>query len=528
MTDLDQVTVLWPLLTERARLTPDRPMLADEFGRTVTFGEVRARAEEVAAGLLAVGVEPGAVVSWQLPTRIDTVILSLALARLHVVQNPIIPLYRRREVGAMLRQCSATWLVTEESFRGFEHGEMARELAAGSGSTIRALVLDGPLPADEVSLLPPAPESGEEVRWVYTTSGTTSAPKGVCHSDASLIAGALGLKLAAEVTADDVTTILFPFAHIGGPDMLITGLMSGAKTLLMEIFEPTRAMTLMAEHGVTISGGSTPFYAMYVEEQRRSTKRLVPTLRALFGGGAPMPESLYYEVEDVLGIRTMHGFGMTESPMITSAMSDDTAEQLATTVGRPVHGCELAVRDDDSRPCPQGTPGHVWIRGAMLFKHYLVDGEVVAPFDDEGWFSTGDIGVIRADSHLTLVGRSKDLIIRKGESISSMEIEEVIAQHAAVANVAVIGVADPEKGERICAVVEVRPGQESPTVATLREFCIAQGLSKFKSPEQLEVVEALPRTPTMKVRKQDLRDRYSRAAALLNTQSAGTAVPTPG
>lgn len=523
-TGLHEETVLWSMLEARALRSPDGVMLVDEFGRSMSFSRVRHTAEQVAAGLLEAGVEPGSVVSWQLPTRIDTVILSLALARLDVVQNPIIPLYRRREVGAMLRQCGAAWLLTADTFRGFDHGSMARELAAASGDTVRVLVLDGRLPRGDVSLLPPPPSRGDEVRWIYTTSGTTSAPKGVCHSDASLISGALGLTIAAGVAADDVTSILFPYAHIGGADMLITGLLAGIKTVLMEVFEASRAMSLLGLHGATVSGGGTPFYAKFVEEQRSRSHLLVPSLRALVGGGAPMPEALYHEVERVLGITTLHGFGMTESPMITSGAVEDTVDQLATTVGRPVRGCEVEIRDDAGDPCPTGVAGHVWIRGPMLFKHYLVDGDVVAPFDEGGWFSTGDLGLIRPDGHLVLVGRSKDLIIRKGESFSPVEIEEVISAHPAIADVAVIGVPDPERGERICAVVEVRPGFAVPGVAALREFCAEEGLSSYKAPEQVEVVDALPKTPTMKTRKQELRDRF--ADRPVQAAAAGSQLPS--
>ncbi|MGM0930539.1 MAG: class I adenylate-forming enzyme family protein [Actinomycetota bacterium] len=511
-TDFVDATVLWSMLADRATASPHGTMLIDEHDRRLTFAETVLEAERVAAGLLALGIEPGATVSWQLPTRIDTIVLSLALSRLAVVQNPIIPIYRIREVGAMVRQCGAEWLITVDTFRGYDHRAMAVELGQSLDGKLRTLIIDGDLPTGDPATLPQPPHRGDQVRWIYTTSGTTSAPKGVCHTDASLIAGGVGLASALDVRADDVGTILFPYAHIGGPDMLITGLVAGIPIVLMEAFDPERAVPLLRRNGATLSGGGTAFYTMFLQEQRKNPGQpMVPSLRALTGGGAPMSEYVFHQVRDEMGIPVLHGYGMTECPMITQGSADDGPERLASTVGRPVRGCEVEIRDDDGAPLAAAVQGHVWVRGPMLLSHYLVDGEVVDPRDD-GWFATGDLGYLRPDKHLVLVGRSKDLIIRKGESISPMEIEEVIIQHPGVADAAVIGLADAVRGERICAVLQLHEGAVVPTAAELRSYCIDQGLAPFKAPEQVKVVEALPKTPTMKIRKQDLRVLFADAA----------------
>ncbi|WP_068040114.1 class I adenylate-forming enzyme family protein [Nocardia speluncae] len=498
---------LWGLLAHRAALTPDHIMLIDEHGHSVTFSAMVRQAQRVAAGLHDLGVRAGDTVSWQLPTRIDTVLLSLALARLGVTQNPIIPVYRSREVAAMVRQCRAAWLITVGEFRGFAHGAMARDIAASYD--IRALVLAGELPVGDPAELGPPPGSGAEIRWIYTTSGTTSAPKGVCHSDGSLIAGGLGVADALAVSGEDVATIFFPFAHIGGPDMLIAGLAVGMPIVVSEVFEPAAAMALLRKYGVTVSGGGPSFYTMYLEQQIRSgPEPVAPALRCLAGGGAPMPPRVYHEVVASMGIPVLHGYGMTECPMITQGRPGDSVEQLTSTVGRPVLGCEVAVRADDGQRLGPEAEGQVWVRGPMLVHHYLVDGDIVVPHDEDGWFYTGDVGYLRPDGHVVLVGREKDLIIRKGESISPMEIEDVLGQHPAVQGVAVIGLPDDNRGERICAVLELVPGREAPSVAELREHCRAAGLAPFKSPEQVEIVDSMPTTPTMKIRKHQLRNRF--------------------
>ncbi|MGW8592869.1 class I adenylate-forming enzyme family protein [Dietzia sp. NPDC055877] len=503
----DTVTSIWDYLSRRAAMSGEATAVVDEHGRRLTFAEVVSSAERVAAGLLGLGIGPGSTVSWQLPTSIDTIVLSMALCRLGAVQNPIISLYRGREVAHMLEQCRSEWIITVGEFRGFDHAAMAEELSRASEGALRALVVDGRLPDGDPDALPPAPPAGEEIRWIYTTSGTTSAPKGVCHTDDTLIAGGVALADAVGYRADDVGTIFFPYAHIGGPDMLIASLATGMALVVMEAYEPVAAVELMRREGVTATGGSTPHYALLLAEQRKNPgSPVVPTLRLVAGGGAPMPASLFREFRAEVGVPILHAYGMTECPTITSARFDDTDEQLAETEGRPVLGCELQIRDEDDVVLPDGEAGRVWLRGTMLFNYYRADGEDITPFDEQGWMFTGDVGRIEPDGHLVLVGREKDLIIRKGESISPSEIEAVLSKSPDVVDIAVIGLPDEQSGERICAVIQTVDGAGPISVEKLREFCRDAGLSPAKFPQDVVVVDAMPKTPTMKIRKQSLRE----------------------
>lgn len=498
-------TSLWDLLARRAAATPDAVALIDEHDRTETFAEIEAKAERVAAGLLAAGITAGTVVSWQLPTAVDTVIVSLALSRLGAVQNPIIPLYREREVKAMVEQCSSEWLITLPEHRGFNHAALAQAVRSAGGDALNVMILDG-LPDGDPATLPAPPTGRDEIKWIYTTSGTTSAPKGVCHSDGTLIAGGLSLAAANEMSPADIGTMFFPFAHIAGPDMMIAALTSGITLLAMEVYAPAPAVELMNRYGATITGGSTPHYSLLLEQQRKSPgTKVVPTLRMVTGGGAPMPEQLFRDVLDEVGVPIMHGYGMTECPMITSARGSDTVEQLATTSGRPVLGCEIQIRTEEDEVLRAGEAGRVWLRGPMLFKHYLDGGQIVRPFDSDGWLFTGDTGKLLDSGHLVLVGREKDLIIRKGESISPAEIEEVIAAMPAVDDVAVIGLPDDRAGERICAVLTLVAGETDVELSEVREFCRSAELSPAKFPEEIVIVPEMPKTPTMKIRKQNLR-----------------------
>ncbi|MFE4576470.1 class I adenylate-forming enzyme family protein [Streptomyces chartreusis] len=492
---LSSSRTLWDLLVRRAGLSPDRPVLLQD-DRTLTFGALHARAERVAAGLYDMGVRPGTVVAWQLPTRIETALLSFALARLGAVQSPVIPFYRDREVGFALRESKAEFFAVPGVWRGFDHTEMARRL--GAKGIFEAY---DTLPDGDPAVLPPPPAEGTSVRWIYWTSGTTSDPKGVLHTDRSLIAGGSCLGHALRPTSADVGSIAFPYAHIGGPDYMVMVLLYGFPTVLFEQFAMPDALEGYRSHGVTIAGGSTAFYSMFLAEQRRQPDgaKAVPTLRLLAGGGAPKPPEVYHAVVREMGVQLTHGYGMTEVPMITMGAPDDTAENLATTEGRPPREMEIRIVE-----------GEVRLRGEAVCRGYLDPAQTAAAFDEDGFLRTGDLGHLTAGGHLVLTGRLKDVIIRKGENVSAKEIEDLLHRHPAVGDVAVIGLPDPERGERVCAVVEQPAGAPELTLQALTSYLRGEGLSTHKLPEQLEVVDALPRNETLrKVLKYKLRERYS-------------------
>ncbi|WP_274559789.1 class I adenylate-forming enzyme family protein [Streptomyces spiramyceticus] len=502
---LDASRTFWELVDRRAALTPDRPVLLQD-DRTLTFGELRDRAERVAAGLYGQGVRPGAVVAWQLPTRIETVLLSVALARLGAVQSPVIPFYREREVGFALRESKAEFFAVPGEWRGFDHTGMAHRL--GARGIFEAY---DSLPDGDPSVLPPPPSDGTAVRWVYWTSGTTSDPKGVLHTDRSLIAGGSCLAHALRPVADDIGSIAFPYAHIGGPDYLVMLLLYGFPAVLFEQFALPGALESYRRHGVTVAGGSTAFYSMFLTEQRKDpSRKIIPTLRLLAGGGAPKPPEIYHAAVRELGCRLTHGYGMTEVPMITMGAPDDTPENLATTEGRPPEGMEIRITDEAGKRLPAGTDGEVRLRGEAVCRGYLEPSQTEAAFDRDGFLITGDVGHLTASGHLVLTGRLKDIIIRKGENISAKEIEDLLHQHPDIADAAVIGLPDPARGERVCAVVEQPEGAGPLTLEGVTAHLRAGGLSVHKLPEQLEVVDALPRNETLrKVLKYRLRERYS-------------------
>ena len=280
------------------------------------------------------------------------------------------------------------------------------------------------------------------------------------------------------------------------------------------MFEPAKAVEVFSRHGVTMAGGSTAFYLAFLNEQRKDpSKPVLPSLRLLNGGGAPKPPEVFREVRAEMHIPVCHGYGMTECPMITQGSIDDDDEQLANTDGAPVHGCVVEVVGDDRQPVPAGVTGEVRVGGPMVAKGYTDPELSAAAFGADGFFSTGDRGYLREDGHLVLTGRTKELIIRKGENISPREIEDLLQTHPSVAAVAVIGLPDRERGERVCAVVETPAGATPLTFVEMQQFCRDAGLMAQKIPEQLEVVDVLPRNATLKILKHELVARFREDAS---------------
>ncbi len=505
---------MWDLVVRRAERSGDRPMLMDAEDRVLTFGGLADRAARVAAGLAGMGIGPGSTVSWQLPTSIDTVVLSVALSRLGAVQNPIIHLYREREVRFALRQTGSELFAVPGEWRGTDYRALAARSLEGTDRQPALLVADEGLPEGDPASLPDPPTAtppeDAPIRWIYYTSGSTADPKGVRHTDQTLIAGGWGLARALDMSADDVGSIAFPFAHIAGPDYLVTMLTLGFPAVLVESFSVPEVLPLFRRHGVTMVGGSTAFYVAYLAEQRKDPSTpILPTLRLMSGGGAPKPPSLHAEVRDEIGGRgVVHGYGMTEVPMIANGSPHDTDEQLANTDGAPVEGAEVRIVTLDGRTAAPGEEGEIRVRGPMVFRGYTDRSLDTEAFDQAGFFRTGDLGRLRPDGHLVITGRLKDVIVRKGENVSAKEVEDVLYTHPSVAEVAVIGLPDPERGERVCAVVELRDGAATLTLADLAAFCREAGLMTQKIPERLELRHDWPRAGTGKILKRALQEEY--------------------
>lgn len=506
----------WALVEEAARAHPERIVLVDDFGRSLTNSQLRDTAESTAAALAERGVATGSVVTWQLPTTLETMVVMVALARIGAVQNPVLPIWRESEVRFVTAQLGTEFLIVPGVWRGFDHTALARKLAGERPMTVMVVDHDVPpsdglrLPAGDPASLAPPPTSGEEARWIYYSSGTTAAPKGARHCDRSVMAGSSGVIGIVGASSEDVNPIAFPVSHIGGAAMLAASLRTGMRLALFDSFDPATTPQAIAAHRPTLLGTATPFLVAFMAAQRaHGPEPLYPALRGCVGGGAPITAELGRQVRETFSVNGVaNAWGLTEFPVATSQTPDAPPDLLDRTVGRPVPGVSVRVVDDNEREVQIGGEGELRLKGPQCFLGYVDSALDAAAFDADGWFRSGDRGYVDAGGNVVVTGRIKDAIIRNAENISASEIEEVLATCPGIADVAVIGVPDERTGEQVCAVVVTEPGA-AVTVSEMFEHCQRQGLSKHKAPERVELVDALPRNLTGKVLKNELRARYA-------------------
>ena len=509
---------LWDLIEQRARLTPDLLFAVDEHDRTLDFATYRSECLRCAAGLSDRGVSADSHVSWVLPTCIESLILIGALARLGARQNPILPIYGEREIRFITNQSECELLIVPSEFRGFDYAELARRLASES-KQLDILVVDPELPAGDEASLPTFQSASDQPTdtprstWLFYTSGTTADPKGALHSDASLLAYSRGMADCLSLDETDRIALVFPVTHIGGAGWLMAGLMAGAAQISIARFDPDSTPGLLARHGVTQAAAGTAFHQAYLEAQRRQGQALLfPGVRAFPGGGAPKPPQLHLDIKNEMGgAGIVSGYGLTECPTCSMNRVEDPDEKLAHTEGRAnPRELEMRIIRAGGELATAGEEGEIRVRGPQLFQGYLDPSLTRDAFDEEGYFRTGDLDTLDAEGFLTITGRLKDVIVRKGENISAKEIEDLLHEHPQIREAAVIGLPDPDTGERACAVIVLVEGLGLLTLAETTEFLRHHKLIPQKLPEQVEIVESLPRNATGKVLKHELRKKFVR------------------
>lgn len=480
-------TTLSEVLRARARRHAGKPAVVDGH-RRLSYGQLDALVDRVAGGLAALGVRPGDVVSSQLPNRSESAVLCFAAGRIGAAHNPIVPIYGARELRFILGQARSAVFV------------------GGDPAPVERIRADLPalrhvLPVDELPEgEPPAPGLGapDDVAVLLYTSGTAAEPKGALHSSNTLLAECAAQAAYHRMRDDEVFVMPSPVGHISG---LLYGVLLpvwlGATTVLMERWDPGELLALVESERGTFCGGATPFLQGAVDHPDLDRFDL-SSLRLFPCGGADVPPDLIRRAMRRLGVRTGRGYGSTEFPSITSSAGpDEPDEKRAETDGRPVGLNRVRIAED----------GEIWAKGPELFLGYRDASLDAEAFDAEGFFRTGDLGVLDADGYLTFTGRVKDIVVRKGEKFSAKEVEELLLAHPKVAQVALVGVPDPEAGERAWAFVVPRAASDPPTLGELNEFLLARELSKRKLPERLRVVGELPMTPAGKVAKRLLRER---------------------
>lgn len=491
-----------------------------------TYRELARMADRIAVGLTRLGVGKNDIVACQLPNWWHFTLVYLACSRIGAVMNPLMHIFRERELSFMLKHGEAKVMIVPKTFRGFDFEKMVTELqpslpdlqhvvvVGGQGANSFEALLSGPAwedASDAQQILTSHRPGPDDVTQLIYTSGTTGEPKGVMHSANTVMANIIPYAQRLRLDAEDVVLMASPMAHqTGFMYGLMMPIMLKSSVVLQDIWEPKKAIELIRAEGVTFTMASTPFLTDLAKTVTE-TGQGVPTLRTFLCAGAPIPGPLVEQARSALGAKIVSAWGMTENGAVTLTKLDDADERSFSTDGCPLPGVEVKVVDGDDKDLPVGETGKLMLRSCSNFGGYLKRPHLNGT-DAGDWFDTGDLARIDAQGYIRITGRSKDVIIRGGENIPVVEIESLLYRHPAVAMAAIVAYPDERLGERACAVVVPKPGQ-SIDLPTVVEYLKAQKVAVQYIPERLVVMDAMPATPSGKIQKFKLRELMRQAAA---------------
>jgi acyl-CoA synthetase (AMP-forming)/AMP-acid ligase II len=472
-----------------------------------TFADVDRAARTLAASLRARGVGPGDVVAFQLPNWVEAGITFWAAAYLGAVVVPIVHFYGAKEVGYILGATAPRVVVTPDRFGHADHLATYEALLRDQPGPLWLVVGDTPrekLPAAAVPfddllegapVAEPAAVDPDAPAIIAFTSGTTRDPKGVVHSHRTISCETRQLDHMFPTGGPPQITGS-PVGHfIGMVNAFLVPLLRHRPVNLVDVWDPATILRLMREEGLGVGGGATYFLTSLLDHPDFTDEHLA--LMPFAGlGGSSVPVAVT-ERATRLGMKVFRSYGSTEHPSITGCLLDDPEPKRLATDGRPLPGVEIRLEDT----------GEILSRGPDLCVGYTDPALTARTFDAEGWYRTGDVGVLDDDGYLTITDRVSDIIIRGGENISAQEVEELMAGLDAVAEVSVVAAPDERLGEHAAAIVRVRPGQVAPSLDDVRGHLSAAGLARQKWPESLYEVAEFPRTPSGKVQKFRLRQQ---------------------
>lgn len=512
------------VLADAVRKFPNRPAIFFT-DRTISYRDLAEEVDRLAAGLVRLGVKPGDKVAIWMSNIPEWITTYFAVAKIGGVVVPMNTRYRTHEVAYILGNAEAVAIFIDQGFLGIDFAGMIAEVREKL-PLLREVITAGKTapatrPYEEVLALGEDLQAQAEAHrregeldpgdcvFILYTSGTTGEPKGAMLSHLNMATNAYQITEIMMVTEKDVFLLPVPFFHCFGCVMGILGAISwGAGIVPMPVFKPDEALRLVERHGVSVLYGVPTMFILELEEARRAQGEGRPyrlqSLRTGIMAGAPCPAEVMRATMEELGCNACICYGLTEaSPVITMTRFDDPWEARVETVGRPLPGVEVKVVDEARRPLPPGQTGELACRGYNVMLGYWKRPEdTKEAIDEEGWLYTGDLASIDEAGYVRIVGRKKDMYIVGGFNVYPAEVEEVLFQHPAVQNVAVVGVPDPVMGEVGMAFVIPRPGY-SPDPQELVNFC-ARRIAAFKVPRFVLVTQEFPMTPSGKVQKYKL------------------------
>lgn len=478
----------------RAELDPQGASVSD--GRqSLTNTQLLNRVRAAARHLQDLGIGPGDVVALKLSNRVEFVILLFASWRLGATVTPVNPKLTDDEVGRQLKDSNARLIVVEVG-----------RIPDGGITTLSVADLYEETAGRDRT---PAPDPSALALLIYT-SGTTGVPKGVMLDHANIDAMTDMACTALELGSTDRSLLILPLFHVNGVVIsVLTPLLAGAGVVIADRFDPHTFFDVVERERPTFFSAVPTIYNMLAalpETVRPDTS----SVRFGICGSAPAPAGLLTRFEARYGFPLIEGYGLSETSCACT-VNPLAGPRRAGTVGLPFPGQEIRIVDERGRALAPGENGEVLVRGANVMRGYLGRADATALTVVNGWLHTGDVGHLDVEGYLTLVGRSKDMIIRGGENIYPKEVEDVLAGDPSVLEVAVIGVPDEKWGEVVVAYVQPRPGM-TVDLAELEALC-ARSLSGYKRPTAYVVVEAIPKNAVGKIDKTSVRTAHAAASA---------------
>jgi cyclohexanecarboxylate-CoA ligase len=484
-----------------------------------TYAELNRIVNRIALGLVGHGIEAGDVVAAQLQNSWHFNALYLACVRVGAVMNPLMPIFRHRELSFMLSFGQAKAIFVPHYFRGFDYpamiGELRPDLPAldhmfvvgGDGAdSFDACFLDRAWEEemDRDAVFADRRPSANDVSLLMYTSGTTGQPKGVMHTQNTLIGNIVKYIDRVELDSSDTVLMASPLAHLTG---FLYGLMMPVMlrgpAVLMDVWDPAEAARIIEVEKATFTMASTPFLSDLTNAPAVDEHDL-GSLHTFLTAGAPIPRILSRRAAERLGVMVIAAWGMTENGGVTTTRRSDPEDKVFGSDGGPIEGMEVRVVGNDGTPLPLDTEGRLQARGMGNFVGYLKKPELFAT-DAEGWLETGDLARMHEDGYIRISGRSKDVIIRGGENIPVVEVEELLYRHPAIQDAAIVAMPDERLGERGCVFATLKPGQGL-SFEDMVAYLTEQKMAKQYFPERLEIIDAMPRTPSGKIQKFRLRE----------------------
>lgn len=502
------------LLRDRAAIDPNGLAVVDGE-RRLTFADLDRDASAVAAALAGLGIDRDSVVSFQLPNCAEAVVVFHAIMKVGAVANPIVPIYREREIEFILGQSRSSLAFVPETRDGHDYESRYRNSTVDVvvvGSDRWDAMLATAAPHETASVSDP-----DDVCLLLYTSGTTADPKGVLHSHNTLLFENRSMVEWFELTTDDVVFNPSPVTHVTGVNCaLVLPFLLGVPVVLQDRWDPDAALRRILDERASFMIFSTPFLRGLVDASNRGGVT-TPSVRYVVCGGADIPDSLATAATDRLGT-VVRMFGATEGPSVTCTTVTDGMCARTASDGRPITPTEVLVNGVDR----SSEVGEIHWRGPDTFLGYLDASANEDAFTSDGYFRTGDLGRFDDDGYLHIVGRIKDIINRSGEKISAHDVENLLSQHPRIAEVAVVAGPDPVTGERGCAFVVPSTGGTVDLVE-VQSFLEGHRIARQKYPESIFVVDALPKTPSGKIQKFALRE-WARDRSTVPQQMNGITV----